>query len=103
MTYAAINYKKNVTGKSNGYYIDNVIILANPGDAPWNDYCIKLPTEEDFIMCSLSNKPMLCAKIDGTLTQVHVPGIGDKYDPNTGAFTRPGSDQVIWGANITLL
>jgi hypothetical protein len=103
MVYAAINYKSNVTGQANGYYIDNVIVLTNPGDAPDNDYCIKLPTKEDFAVCSLSNKPMLCAKIDSTLTQVHMPGIGDKYDPDTGAFSRPGSDEVIWGVNTTLL
>ena len=103
MRYAIIERKENVTGLANGYYIDNIIEWDGNTETfnPGGNFQVKLPTEDDCILTSEGKG--LYANINKQLIFIQHPVIGDKYDPNTGAFTRPGSDQVIWGANITLL
>ena len=96
MKYACIGYRENVTGLANGYYIDNIIEWDGNTTTytPQGYYHVQLPTEDD---CTLTSEGRgLYAIINEQLTSIQHPAIGDKYDPNTGAFTRSGSDQVIW-------
>ena len=108
-TYAVINRVNNRPNLVNGYYVTETIKWDpdnNGGYVPNGEYYVRLP---DFNECAaqgnIDGDPSygLHAVINGNLKCVNLPAIDDKYDPSTGAFTRPGSDQVIWGANITLL
>ena len=103
MRYAIIETKENVPGLTNGYYIDNIIQWDGNMDTfdPGGNFQVKLPEESDKTTSSLGVG--YHANIDGQLASIELPAVGDKYDPNTGAFTRPNSNLVIWGANITLL
>jgi len=103
MKYACTIYKENEAGLTNGYYVDRIIVWDGNRDTfiPPGVHHIQLPTNDDWV--TTAHGEGLYAIIDGQLTGIDLPAIGDKYDPDTGAFTRPGSDQVIWSVNITLL
>lgn len=103
MRYAIIERKENVADLANGYYIDNIIEWDGNTETfdPGGNFQVKLPEESDKTTSSLGVE--YHANIDGQLASIELPAVGDKYNSDTGAFTRPGSDQVIWGANITLL
>ena len=108
-TYAVINKVNNRPGLVNGYYVTETIKWDpdnNGGYVPNGEHCVRLPDfNENAIQGNIDGKPSygLHAVIDGDLKCVNLPAIDDKYDPDTGAFTRPNSDVVLWSINTTLL
>ena len=103
MKYACTIYKENEAGLTNGYYVDRIIVWDGNRDTfiPPGVHHIQLPTNDDWV--TTAHGEGLYAIIDGQLTGIDLPAIGDKYDPDTGTFTRPNSDIVLWGINTTLL
>ena len=103
MKYACTIYKKNEPGLVNGYYVNTVIVWDGDTSTytPPGVHNIQLPTKDKQVITS--DDKGWYTKIDGNLVKILLPAIGDKYDPDTGTFTRPNSDVVLWGINTTLL
>ena len=103
MRYAIIETKKNVPGLTNGQYITNIIAWDGNTNTftPGGNFQVKLPEERDKTTSNLGIG--YHTNIDGQLVSIELPAIGDKYDPDTGTFSRPNSDIVLWGINTTLL